>query len=77
MDLVFFDSVSIAQIGLIMIDIFTKYVWVVGLRDKTIPNVLSAIRECLDKMGKKPEVLMSDNEGTFISNEIQKYLKRK
>ncbi len=30
MESVFFDSDSIAKIGLLMIDIFTKFVWVVG-----------------------------------------------
>ena len=73
MDLVFFDSGSVAKIGLIMIDIFTKFVWVVGVKSKQIPDVLISIKECLHKMGHKPKTRMSDNEGAFISNEVQRY----
>ena len=75
MDLVFFDSASIAKIGLLMIDILTKFVWVVGVKSKQIPDVLHSIKECLNRMGHKPKTIMSDNEGAFISNEVQKYLK--
>ena len=46
MDSVFCDSDSVAKVGLTMTDTFTKFVWVVGVRGKTIPDVLSAITEC-------------------------------
>jgi transposase InsO family protein len=60
---------------LLMEDIFTKYVEAVPVKSKQIPDVLEAIKKCLEKMGNKPESVYSDNEGAFVSNEVQKYFK--
>ncbi len=73
MDLFFPNTQSVAKTALIMVDIFTKFTQVVLSRSKQIPDVLEAIKECLGKMGRKPKTILSDNEGAFVSNEIQKY----
>ena len=76
MDLFFFAEQPVApqlKNALLMVDIFSKYTQVVPCRSKQIPDVLNAIKECLDKMGGKPKTIYIDNEGAFVSNEIQKY----
>ena len=78
MDLFFFADQPVApqlKNALLMVDIFSKYTQVVPCRSKQVPDVLNAIKECLDKMGGKPKTIYSDNEGAFVSNEIQKYFK--
>ena len=57
--------------GLLMIDIFTKYTVVVPVKTKQIPDVAVAIQQAITKMGAKPQTIYSDNEGAFVSNEIQ------
>ena len=59
---------------LLMIDIFTKYVAVVLIKTNTIPDVLEAAKDCLKKMGGKPEMIYSDNEGAWSTGTlIDKY----
>ena len=60
---------------LLMVDIFTKYTTAVLIKSKQIPEILEAIKEDIKKMGRKPETIYSDNEGAFVSNEIQNYFK--
>ena len=81
MDLAFFSDLNREQddntyVGiLLMVDIFTKYTTAVTIKTKQIPDVLEAIKEDIRKMGGKPETMYTDNEGAFVSNEIQKYFK--
>ena len=78
MDLFFMadqDVASTMKTALLMVDIFTKYTQVVFLKSKEIPDVLGAIKRCIDAMGGKPESIYSDEEGAFVSNEVQTYLK--
>ncbi len=76
MDLFFPSTESGSKTALIMVDIFTKFTQVVASRSKQIPDVLEAIEECIRKMGGKPKTILSDNEGAFVSNEIQKYFEK-
>ena len=76
-DLFFFADQPVApqlKNALLMVDIFSKYTQVVPCRSKQVPDVLNAIKECLNKMGGKPKTIYSDNEGAFVSNEIQQYV---
>jgi len=81
MDLAFFFDLNKEQndktyMGImLMVDIFTKFTTAVLIKSKQIPDVLEAIKEDIKKMEKKPESIYSDNEGAFISNEVQKYFK--
>jgi hypothetical protein len=63
------------KVGAIMIDIFTKYMWVVAIESKKEGPVASALMECINKMGHKPEILYSDDETALSTDAIQKYLK--
>ena len=76
MDLFFFADQPVApqlKNAMLMVDIFSKYTQVLPCRSKQIPDVLNAIKDCLDKMGGKPKTIYSDNEGAFVSNEVKKY----
>ena len=81
MDLAFFSDLNKEQDDktyagiLLMVDIFTKFTTAVLTKTKLTPDVFEAIKEDIKKMGKKPESIYSDNEGAFVSNEVQKYFK--
>ena len=57
------------------IDIFTKFATVVPIRSKKPDDYLAGFMECMNKMGKKPKFILSDDEGALNSNIIQTYLK--
>ena len=62
-------------LALLMVDIFTKYCVVIPLKINKIHDVAIAIKKGIEKMGGKPKTIYSDNEGAFVSNQIQKYFK--
>jgi len=77
MDLMFFSNLKDPQYAgaLLMVDIFSKYTVMVLIKSKQIHDVAIAIEQAIQKMGLKPQTIYSDNEGAFVSNEIQKYFK--
>ena len=62
------------RIGLVLIDIFTKYATVIPIKSKQPPDVLAGLMEGLNKMDKKPHMLYSDEEGSLYSKPIMEYL---
>ena len=60
--------------GLLIVDIFTKYVNVVPLFDNQGPNVVAALKEGLRNMGGKPKTIYCDGEGGFVGKDMQEYL---
>ena len=76
MDLAFFDMKDPTYIGaLVMIDIFTKYATALPFKTKLPEEVLNCIKGGIQKMGGQPETFYTDNEGSFLSKDIQKYFK--
>ena len=78
MDLFFMSDQDLERkftIALLMVDIFTKWTQVVMVPSKEWPDVLVGIKKLIPIMGGKPKTIYSDDEGAFISNEIQKYFK--
>ena len=63
------------EIGLLLIDIFTKYMTVVPLKSKLPEEMLRGLREGFEHMGRKPKSIYSDDEGSFNSNLLQKFFK--
>ena len=63
------------RVGMLMIDVFTKYMWIVPLKSKSEGDIASGIIECFHKMGKKPKILYTDDETALSADAIQKYLK--
>ena len=59
--------------GVIAIDIFTRFITIIPIKTKTIPDIMDAVRQILNKMGK-PKTIYSDNEGAWSAGtEISKY----
>ena len=61
------------RIGLVMIDIFSKFAVVVPIKSKQPPDLLAGIMEGINKMGKKPELVYSDEEGSLNSGVSKEY----
>ena len=78
MDLMFFTDLKDHEYagGLLMVDIFSKYTVVIPVKSKQIHDVALGIETAISKMGAKPSTIYSDNEGAFVSNEIQSYFKK-
>ena len=55
------------RIGLILIDIFSKYATVIPIASKQPPDVLAGIMEGIKKMDGKPKMIYSDEEGSLFS----------
>ena len=64
------------RIGLVMIDIFSKFALVIPIKSKQPPDLLAGIMEGINKMGKKPKMFYSDEEGSLYSKTIIEYLEQ-
>ena len=62
------------RVGVLMIDIFDKFMHVVAIKGKKEEDLASGMIECLHKMGKKPKMIYTDDEGAMNKEAIQKYL---
>ena len=62
------------RIGLVLIDVCSKYATVIPIKSKEPPDVLAGIMEGLQKMGDKPELFYSDEEGSLYSKTVIEFL---
>ena len=60
----------------IAIDVFSKYIWAVPIKDKRPPESIRAFNIILEKMGK-PVQIMTDREGAWESAEFVRLLNDK
>lgn len=60
--------------GLVCIDVLSKYAVVVPVRRKETGSVIKGTKEAVRKMGKKPEIIYSDDEKAISSGEFQQYV---
>ena len=79
-DLAFIQDVAKGNDGvnylLVVIDVFSKYVWVRPMKNKTARSLLEVFDSILRK-GRKPEKLRTDKGTEFLNETFQQYLKRK
>ena len=77
MDLFFINDLKEQKfkVGVLMIDVFDKFMHVVPITSKQEGDVASGMIKCLHKMGKKPKIIYTDDEGSLNKEAIQKYLK--
>ena len=77
MDLLFINDLDEQKlrVGVLMIDVFDKFMYVVPIKSKQEGDVASGMIECLNKMAKKPEITHTADEGALNKEAIQKYLK--
>ena len=60
---------------LCVIDIFSKYAWVVPLKDKKGVSIVNAFQSILKKSNRKPKKIWVDKGGEFYDNSFKKWLK--
>ena len=58
-----------------VIDVFSKYAWVVPLKDKKGVSIVDAFQKILDKSGRKPNKIWVDKGSKFYNNSFKKWLK--
>ena len=63
------------RVGMLTIDVFDKFMHVVPISGKTEEDLASGIIECIHKMGKKPKIVYTDDEGALSKESIQTYFK--
>ena len=76
MDLFFINDLENQKfrVGLLMIDIFTKYMVVVPIKSKGEGDIAAGMMEGFKKMKGKPELLYTDDETALNTKAIQDYL---
>ena len=58
---------------LFVLDLFSRFLWVVGLKDKTAKSVLSGLKSIFSK--RKPVRLRVDKGAEFVNRRVKQYLK--
>ena len=64
-----------APAGVLMIDVFTKYMVVIPVKGKDSEQLSLGLIEGFHRMQHKPKVLLTDNEAAMSSDTIQNYLR--
>ena len=60
---------------LCVIDIFSKYAWVIPLKDKKSVSIVDAFQKILDRSERKPNKIWVDKGSEFYKNSFKKWLK--
>ena len=56
---------------LCVIDIFSKYAWVVPLKDKKGVSIVDAFQKILDDSNRKPNKILVDKGSEFYNNSFK------
>ena len=59
---------------LYVIDLFSKYAFVVPLKDKKGASIVNAFQSILDKSGRKPNKIWVDQGSEFYNHNFKKWL---
>ena len=60
---------------LCVIDIFSKYAWVIPLKDKKGASIVNVFQKILDKSECKPNKIWVDTRSEFYNSSFKKWLK--
>ena len=60
---------------LCVIDIFSKYAWVVPLKDKNGGGIVDAFQKILDNTAREPNKIWVDKESEFYNSSFKKWLR--
>ena len=63
------------RFSLCAIDIFSKYAWVVPLKDKKGISIVNAFQKILKESDRKPNKIWVDKGSEFYNNSFKKWLK--
>jgi len=69
----FYNTNSHFNYILLIIDVFSRKLWVYALKNKNIESVQKALEAFMDN--NKPHIIISDNEAAFTSAKLQSLLK--
>ena len=58
-----------------VIDIFTKYAWVIPLKVKKGVSIVNAFQKILNKSERKPNKILVDKGSKFYNSSFKKWLK--
>ena len=59
---------------LCVIDIFSKYAWVVPLKDREGASIVNAFQKSLKQSNRKPNKIWVDKSSGFYNNSFKKWL---
>ena len=59
------------KVGMVLIDIFTRYSTVIPIKSKQPPDILAGVMEGMQKMKGKPEIIYSDEEGSLYNKQLK------
>ena len=65
-----FPNKQKTRIGLVLIDIFSKYAVVLPIASRTPPDLLAGILEGIQRMGQNPKMIYSDEESNLIGDRV-------
>ena len=65
------EAIDANKPAILMTDVFTKYTRVLPVENKLPGTMLHGLRKMFEMMGGKPEVLYTDEEGSFLSNLVK------
>ena len=57
------------------IDIFSKYAWIIPLKDKKGVTIVNAFQKILKESKRKPNKIWADEKSEFYNNSFKKWLK--
>ena len=60
-----------------IIDLFSRYAWVIGLKNKIGESIVDGFKKILDSSGKKPNKIWVDHGSEFYNNKFKGFFKRK
>ena len=61
---------------LCVIDIYSKYAWVVPLKDKKVITIVNAFQKILDDSKRKPNKIWVDKDSKFYNKPLKSWLER-
>ena len=60
-----------------IIDVYSKYAWVVPLKDKEGVSIVNAFRSIFKKFYRKPNKILVDKGGEFYNRSMKSWLEKK
>ena len=62
---------------LCVIDIYSKYAWIVPLKGKKSVSIVNAFQNILKKSNRKPNKIWVDNGSEFYNRSVKSWLEKK
>ena len=61
---------------LCVIDLFSRYVWVIGLKDKKGSSIVKVFQSIFKKSGRKPSKIWIDHGSEFYNKVFKDFLEK-